>query len=101
MSKDFYQALADQINRTVSRKAVTAKEIDSLVRKAKRIRQTQGVFGLWNFASQLPSHFFTESEIERLRQSPEWFAFSRQFIQILIREGVITPWEARMIDRYI
>lgn len=101
MSEDFYQSLADRINQTLSRKAITARKIDSLVRKAKRVRQQKGVFGLWNFAARLPSYFFTESEIERLKQSPEWSTFVRHFIQILIREGVITPWEAKMMDRYI
>ena len=59
--EDFYQSLADYINQTLSRKAISARKIDALVREAKRIRQQQGLMGLWNFASQLPARFFTES----------------------------------------
>ncbi len=99
--EDFYQSLADYINQTLSRKAISARKIDALVREAKRIRQQQGLMGLWNFASQLPARFFTDSEIERLKRSPAWSTFTRHFIQILIREGVITPWEAKMMERYI
>lgn len=96
-----YQQLADWINRSLSRNVIGAKQIDRLIQKAKRIRQQQGVWGLWNFASQLPNQFLTETEIEYLRQLPEYTMFAHRLIHQLIQEGVITPWEAKMLERYL
>lgn len=99
--RDLYQQIADWVNQSLERKAISANQIVRIVQKAKSIRQQQGVWALWNFASQLPSNYFTEDEIEHLRQLPEWSIYAQQFIQQLIREGIITPWEAKMMERYI
>lgn len=97
----FYHSLAKNINQTLGRKAITAKKIDSIINHAKRVRQHQGVMGLWNYAAQLLTTFFTETEIERLKQSSQWSEFTRKLIQVLIYERVISPFEAQMLYKYI
>jgi len=99
--KAFYQQIANWVNQSLGRKAIRAKQIEEAVQKAKRIRRQQGVWGLWNYASQLPYQYFTEAEMEHLRQLPEWPHYAQQFIHHLIQEGVVTPWEAKMMERYI
>lgn len=96
-----YQQFANWVNRSLARKAISAKQIETVVQQAKQIRRQQGVWGLWNYASQLPSQYFTETEIEHLRQLPEWPYYAQQFIHHLIHEGVVTPWEAKMLERYL
>lgn len=97
----FYQSLAQNINQTLGRKAITAQKIDSIINYAKKVRRQQGVMGLWNFAAQLPLTLFTETEIERLKQSSQWETFTRKLIQVLIHERVISPFEAQMLYKYI
>lgn len=101
MYEDFYYSLAKKINRTLNRRAISARKIASIVEQAKRVRARKGVMGLWQFASQLPTQFFTEHEIERLKATSEWELFTRQMIQLLIQERVITSFEAQMLARYI
>ena len=78
--EDFYQSLADYINQTLSRKAISARKIDALVREAKRIRQQQGLMGLWNFASQLPARFYRFRN-RAFKAISSMVTFTRHFIQ--------------------
>jgi hypothetical protein len=98
-SDTVYKNLADTINQTVGREAVSVKKIKTLVAEGKRIRKQYGVTGLWSYASQLPYHFFTEEEIEKLQQSPRWYELSSKMIDALVAEGVINSMEASMIKR--
>lgn len=96
-----YQDVARTINQTVGRKAVTVEQMKSLVKEAKVVRRTQGVMGLWAFASQIPYRFFTEKEIEKLKQSPRWYELSSKMIDLMVQEKVITPMEAKMLKRHL
>jgi hypothetical protein len=97
-----YKNLADTINQTVGRKAVSVKKIKTLVADGKRIRKQYGLTGLWLYASlQLPYHFFTKKEIEKLKKSPRWNELSYKTIDAMVVEGVINPMEARMIKRSV
>lgn len=101
MYEEVYRSLAKNINRTLGRKAISARKIDALVEEAKWVRTRRGKMGLWQFTSQLPSRYFTPNEIDQLKASPVWGEFSHQLIQILLNERVITPMEAQMVRQYI
>ena len=95
----FYEELAEEINRTVGRKAVSPGKIKSLIQQAKQIRRSYGKMGLWSFARELPWQICTPKEIDRLQRSPRWHELSNQFVDAMVMEGVITPFEANMIRR--
>ncbi|MBA4602410.1 hypothetical protein [Thermoactinomyces mirandus] len=97
----FYRELAEEINRTVGRKAVSASKIKSLIRQAKQIRAVYGTAGLMSFARELPWRLFTPQEIERLQRSPRWPELSSKFVDAMVMEEVITPFEANMIRRFL
>jgi hypothetical protein len=97
----FYVELAEEINRTVGRNAVSPQKIKSLIKQAKQIRRSYGKMGLWAFARELPWQIFTPREIDRLQRSPRWHELSNRFVDAMVMEGVITPFEANMIRRYL
>lgn len=105
MSKGYqdplYQEVADLINSTTGRKAVSASRLQKLVLEAKYIRKTQGTMALMSFAQQLPYKFLSANEIETLKRSPKYREFSHRVIDLFVREGVISQFEAMMLRRSI
>lgn len=95
----FYRELADEINRTIGRKAISANKIKSVIRQAKQIRAAYGTAGLMSFARELPYRLFTPQELERLQRHPRWQELSSKFVDAMVMEGVITPFEANIIRR--
>jgi hypothetical protein len=93
----FYRELVQEINQTVGREAVTTEQLKELVRQAKMIRRTQGLMGLLAFANQLPYRFLTPHEVQMIQRSPRYRELSRRTLQMLVMEGVITPFEANMV----
>jgi hypothetical protein len=99
-STNIYQELVSKINKTLNRKAITVDQIKYVIGNAKNIRRTQGIMGLWFYATKIPSIFFSRKEIEQLKQSPYWKTFSLQMIDFLIFESVITSKEGDMLKRF-
>ncbi|MBA4544044.1 MULTISPECIES: hypothetical protein [Thermoactinomyces] len=96
-----YQDLVNTINQTVGRRAVSVRKMKQLIAEARRIRMQYGVMGLWSYAQQLPEHFFTREELEKLQNSPRLYELSDKMVDAMVVEQVITPTEARMIKRTI
>ena len=101
MSKTLYQELAMKVNKTLNRKAITVDQIYAVVEKAKIIKKTKGAFGLFSFATSIPSQFFTDTEIEKLKKSPQWEEFSQKMINLFVKEGIISKMQANMVKNYI
>jgi len=97
----FYRELVQTLNQTVGRQAVTVDQLLALIAEAKKIRKMQGPFGLMSFASELPYRFLTHQEVERIQQSPRWYEFSNKMIDLMVQEGVVTPFEATMLKRNV
>jgi hypothetical protein len=97
----FYKNVVATMNQTVGRKAVSVKKIKTLVAQGKQIRKQYGLTRLLLHASQLPYHFFTKGEIEKLKKPPRWNEFSYKTIAAMVAEGLIKPMEASMIKRYV
>ncbi|MGA8941934.1 MAG: hypothetical protein WB502_04360 [Thermoactinomyces sp.] len=95
----FYRELADEINHTIGRKAISASKIKSLIRQAKQIRAAYGTAGLMSFARELPYRLFTHMELEQLQRHPRWRELLSKFVDAMVLEGVITPFEANIIRR--
>lgn len=100
-NKQLFQELALKINKALNRKAVTVDQINGVVEKAKLVRKTKGSFGLFAYATKIPSHFFTEVEIEKLKNSPHWDEFSQKMINLFVREGIITQTQANMAKKFL
>lgn len=99
--KALYQELTLKINKTLNRKAVSVEQIYAVVEKAKVVKKTKGTFGLFAFATKIPSHFFTDAEVEKLKKSPHWAEFSQKMIDLFVREGIISQSQASMAKRYL
>ncbi|RAL26136.1 hypothetical protein [Thermoflavimicrobium daqui] len=101
MKDVLYREIADGINQTVGRKAVSVEQLKKIVDEGKYIRQSQGSMALYQFAQEIPYRFLTEREAEKLKNSPNFSDLSTKTIELLLLERVITPFEARMMRRYI
>ncbi|SFJ61360.1 hypothetical protein [Thermoflavimicrobium dichotomicum] len=101
MNHNLYQEIADGINQTVGRKAVTVGKLKQIVKEGKQIRRTQGMMALWQYAQNIPYRFLTSEEAEMLRNSPRFRELSNKTLELLVMEGVITPLEGKMFRRYI
>ncbi|PTX61240.1 hypothetical protein C8P63_10734 [Melghirimyces profundicolus] len=99
--KAFYRELAKNVNQILGRKAVTSDRIVRAVGQAKYIRQTRGKMALIHYLHTLKERLFSESELERLKQSPRQREFSYGMLDILVYEKVITPAESRMLKRMV
>jgi hypothetical protein len=96
-----YREIVDGINQVVGRKAVTVDQLKRLVAEGRYIRQTQGMMALWHFAQGIPQRFLTEEETELLRQSPRYHELSQKTLNLLVKEGLLSSMEARMLRRYL
>ncbi|SDX99256.1 hypothetical protein [Thermoactinomyces sp. DSM 45892] len=96
-----YRDVADLVNTTTGRRAVSASRLQKLVMEAKYVRKTQGTMGLMNYAQRLPYQFLSTNEIEMLRTSPRYREFSYRVIDLFVREGVISQFEAMMLRRAV
>ncbi len=101
MKERYYREIVDGINQAVGRKAVTVDQLKRLVAEGRYVRQTQGMMALWQFAQGIPHRFLTEEETELLRQSPRYHELSHMTLKLLVKEGLITSMEARMLRRYL
>ncbi|TCP70647.1 hypothetical protein [Baia soyae] len=96
-----YKEVSHLVNSTTGRKAVSASRLQKLVMEAKYVRRTQGTMGLMNYAQRLPYQFLSTNEIEMLRRSPKYREFSHRVIDLFVREGVISQFEAMMLRRAV
>lgn len=101
LNENAYQELTDTVNGLVGRKAVTPTKLKNLVKQARYIRQTQGTSALLQFAQSLPEQFFTRKEIEKIQGSREWDDLSNKLLQLLVSEGIITPFEAMFMRKMV
>lgn len=96
-----YYDLAETINQTIGRKAVSPRRLSKIVAEAKMIRKTKGTMALMSYAQNLPYQFLSASEIETLRRSSKYREFSLRVIDLFVREKVVTPFEAMMLRRSV
>lgn len=101
MPRSFYQQLAHAVNQTIDRKVLTAEKISSAVRRAQRIREQRGLQALGHYANDLQAELFTPREIQRIQRAPYWYSYANQMVVILVRKGIITPFEAHFLKRKI
>lgn len=92
-----YHDVAQAVNRTLGRKAVTVEQINQTVEYAKRIRKKRGGSGLLQYLNTLQDRWFTPQEVERLKHSPRSKELSRRMLDLLVTEKVISPAEAMML----
>jgi hypothetical protein len=98
MNRDyFYSDLVNMVHQTMGREVIRVEEIKKLIEEAKYVRKTQGIVRLRSFASEIPYRFFSQTEIEKLQKSPRWHEFARKLVDLMVAEGVLTPFEARMV----
>lgn len=96
-----YQEIADEINQLVGRQAMTAKRLRSLIKEAKSIRAAQGTPGLIRFASSLPYQIFTQQELDYIQSTPQYRHLSGRLIDLLVAEGVVSPFEAMFLRKQV
>jgi hypothetical protein len=98
MNRDYlYNDLVNMVHQAMGREVVRVEQVKMLVEEAKYVRKAQGIIRLRSFASEIPYRFFSQAEIEKLQSSPRWYEFANKMVDLLVAEGVLTPFEARMV----
>lgn len=96
-----YREAAKYVNQVIKRKAVTAHMIHRWVEEAKRIQQTRGIMGLVTHYKRLYKHLLTEQEIKKLKKAPRKTELAFRLIEVLVKEGVLTPNQAKWLKQYV
>lgn len=96
-----YREIAKYVNKVVRRKAVTAQMFHQWVEEAKRIKVTTGTMGLINHYKRLYKQVLSEREVEMLKHSPRKIELSYRLIDVLIKEDVLSPTQAKWLKHYV
>lgn len=96
-----YREVAQYVNRIIGRKAVTAKMLHQWVEDAKIIKRSRGTFALITHYHRLYKQMLSEEEVEQLKRSPRKTELSYRMIDVLVREGVLSPAQAKMLKQYV
>lgn len=96
-----YRETARYVNRVIRRPALTADMLHRWVEEAKHIKGRRGLIGLYSHYERLFKSFLTEGEIERLKHAPRKNELSRQLIDTLVQERVLSPKQARWVKQYV
>ncbi|MDR6227255.1 hypothetical protein [Desmospora profundinema] len=96
-----YREIAQTVNQTLGRQAITATLIKQTIAEAKKVRQIRGSWGLIRFLENRAERLLSPHEVEKLKQHPRWKELTTRMLEHLAAQRVITPTEALMLKRMV
>ncbi|PTM59115.1 hypothetical protein [Desmospora activa] len=98
---NLYRELAQTVNRSLGRQAITTTLIEQTVAEAKKVRRLRGTWGLVKFLEGRMDRLFSSHEMEKLKLHPRRRELSYRMLDHLVAEGVMSPTESLMLKRMV
>lgn len=96
-----YRDIAQTVNQTLGRQAISVTLIKQTIAEAKQVRQIRGSWGLLRFLEKRVERVFLPHEVEKLKRHPRWKELSTRMVDHLAAQRVITATEALMLKRMV